>query len=103
MIAARKDRGYGNYLFEAVINNINDRGCVVARLRQTSNWYRRNWMNEMMQKFLSGSCPWNPGYTRKKIREGFKKIQQSGVYEIDYFEDMMIAGIEYQDIDIKHQ
>ena len=93
IIAGRRDRGYGNCLFEAVINNINDRGCFDEKLRQTPNWYRRNWMNEMMEKLLSGSCPWNPGYTRQEIREGFKKIQESGVYEIDYFGDMMIAGI----------
>ena len=93
MKAGRKDRGYGNCLFKAVINNINDRDCFVVKLRQTPNWYRKNWMNEMMVKLLSGSCPWNPGYTRQEIREGFQKIKESGVYEIDFFGDMMIAGI----------
>ena len=27
--AGRKDKGYGNCVFEAVINNINDRGCFM--------------------------------------------------------------------------
>ena len=40
--AGRKDRGYGNCVFEAVINNINDRDCFVVKLRQTLNLCRRN-------------------------------------------------------------
>ena len=57
----RKDRGYGNCVFEAVINNINDRDCFRDKLVQTPNWYRRNWMAQMMQRIITGTCPWNPG------------------------------------------
>ena len=32
MRAGRKDRGYGNCAFEAVINNINDRACYSNKL-----------------------------------------------------------------------
>ena len=89
----RKDRGYGNCAFEAVINNINDRACFRDKLLQTPNWYRRIWMAQMMQRIIMGTCPWNPGYTEQQIREGFEKLQESGVYEIDFFGDMMIVGI----------
>ena len=34
----RKDRGYGNCAFEAVINNINDRACFHDKLLQSPNW-----------------------------------------------------------------
>ena len=38
MTAGRKDRGYGNCAFEAVINNINDRACFHDKLLQSPNW-----------------------------------------------------------------
>ena len=36
--AGRRDRGYGNCAFEAVINNINDRACFNDKFVQ-SPWY----------------------------------------------------------------
>ena len=68
------DRGYGNCVFEAVINNINDRACFTEKLRQTPNWYRRIWMNEMMERMISKRCLWNPGYNEQQTREGFDKM-----------------------------
>ena len=91
--AGRKDRRYGNCASEAVINNINDRDCFSDKLLQSPNWYRRNWMSQMMEKLLDGRCPWNMGYTEQQIREGFAKLQESGIYEIDFFGDLMIGGI----------
>ena len=89
----RKDRGYGNCVFEAVINNINDRECFKEKLKQTPNWYRRLWMNQMLDRIICKICPWNPGFTEKQLRDGFEKVKQSGVYEVDYFGDMMLGGI----------
>ena len=91
--AGRRDRGYGNCIFEAVINNINDRAYFTEKLRQTPNWYRRIWMDEMMKRMISERCLWNPGYNAQQIREGFEKVKESGVYEIDFFGDMMLVGI----------
>ena len=93
MKAGRQDRGYGNCAFEAVINNINDRDCFSDKLLQSPNWYRRSWMDQMMMRIIMGICLWNPGYTENQIREGFAKLQETGIYEIDFFGDMMIAGI----------
>ena len=89
----RKDRGYGNCVFEAVINNMNDRACFREKFRQTPNWYRKIWMDEMMERIMDGICPWNLGYTEQQIREGFEKVKETGVYEIDFFGDIVIAGI----------
>ena len=89
----RKDRGYGNCVFEAVINNINDRVCFSEKLFQSPNWYRWCWMNEMMERLITCMCFWNPGYSIEQLREGFGKIKESGIYDIDFFGDMMIVGI----------
>ena len=91
--AGRKDRGYGDCAFEAVINNINDRACFTNKLVQTPNWYRRLWMDQMMERIILGICPWNLGYTEHQLREGFDKLKMTGVYEIDFFGDMMLGGI----------
>ena len=91
--AGSKDRGFGNCVFESVINNINERACFEEKLKQTPNWYRRTWMNEMMNRIIDGICPWNLSYTESQIREGFEQVKESGVYEVDFFGDMMIGGI----------
>ena len=57
MKAGRKDRGYGNCVFEAVINNINDRSCYIDNLRQSPNWYRHIWMKEMMERLILEIVP----------------------------------------------
>ena len=91
--AGRKDRGYGNCVFEAAINNINDRSCFRNKLSQTPNWYRHLWMDQMMERIILEICPWNLGYTDHQLREGFEKLKITGVYEIDFFGDMMLGGI----------
>ena len=83
--AGSKDRGFGNCVFESVINNINERACFKEKLKQTPNWYRRTWMNEMMNRIIDGICPWNLSYTESQIREGFEQVKESGVYEVDFF------------------
>ena len=63
------------------------------RLRQSPNWYRRMWMDEMMTRIINGMCPWNPGYTENQLRYAFEHLKESGIYEMEFFGDMMIAGI----------
>ena len=92
MKAGRKDRGYGNCAFEAAINNINDRACYSNKLLLSANWYRRIWMDQMMENIILGICPWNLSYTEQEIRHGFEKLKESGIYEIDFFGDMMMGG-----------
>ena len=50
-------------------------------------------MNEMLNRILLEICQINPGFTENQLREGFEKVQQSGVYEVPYFGDMMLGGI----------
>ena len=91
--AGRKDKGYGNCAFESVINNINDRACYKEQLRQSPNWYRHIWMEEMKNRIILGICTLNPGYSDQEINEGFEVVKRSGVYEVDFFGDMIIPGI----------
>ena len=66
--AGLKDKGFGNCAFESVINNINERSCFQQKLKQTPNWYRRIWMNNMMRRIIEGRCLWNLGFTENEIR-----------------------------------
>ena len=36
---------------------------------------------------------WNPGFTDQQLREGFKRVKESGVYEVDFFGDIFLGGI----------
>ena len=50
-------------------------------------------MEDMMNRIILGICPWNASYSVQQIREGFKKLMESGIYELDFFGDMMMGGI----------
>ena len=63
-----EDKGFGNCAFESVINKINERSCFEQKLKQTPNWYRRIWMNNMMRRIIEGRCLWNLGFTENEIR-----------------------------------
>ena len=88
-----ENRGFGNCSYESVILNINERDCYEEKLRMTPDYYRRIWNTDLMNKILDERIPWNPGLTRAQIQEGFKELMESGVYERNFFGDMMMAGI----------
>ena len=89
----RENHGGGNCSYEAVIFNINDRSCFQSKFHMSLQQYRVIWTTDTMNKILDEKIPWNPGFTRAEIVEGFKELQVSGVYERDFFGDMMMAGI----------
>ena len=91
--AGRENGGNGNCSYESVIYNINERNCFKEKLPMSSDYYRRIWNTDMMNKLLDRRIPWNPGLTRAEIMEGFNRLNETGVYEIPYFGDMMMAGI----------
>ena len=85
--------GHGNCSYESVILNIRDRECFKDKLPMSPSFYRRIWNIDLMNKILDKKIPWNPGLTSAEIREGFKELMDSGVYERSFFGDMMMAGI----------
>ena len=89
----RENQGHGNCSYEAVIININDRNCFKEKFHMSLQHYRMIWNTDLMNKMLDEKIPWNPGLTRKQIVQGFNELMQSGIYEIDFFGDLMIAGI----------
>ena len=89
----RENRGGGNCSYEAVIFNINDRNCFQSKFHMSLDHYRVIWTTDTMNKILDEKIPWNPGLTRTEIVQGFRELQVSGVYERDFFGDMMMVGI----------
>ena len=70
------------------------KSCFNEKLLENPDFYRRIWTNDMMIKTLSNNdCSWNPGLTKKQLIDGFKEMMESGVYEIEFFGDMMMPGI----------
>ena len=55
--------------------------------------YRIVWNTDIMNKILDQRIPWNPGLTRTEIVQGFQELMVSGVYEREFFGDMMMAGV----------
>ena len=89
----RENHGMGNCSYEAVIFNINDRSCFHSKFNMSLEHYRVVWNTDMMNKILDKRVPWNPGLTRQEIVQGFQDLMISGVYERDFFGDMIMAGI----------
>ena len=56
-------------------------------------FYRRVWNIDLMNKIIDERIPWNLGMTKDEIEQGFQELMVSGVYERDFFGDMMMAGI----------
>ena len=88
-----KNPGRGNCSYESVILNINERNCFRNKFNMSLGHYRVVWNTDMMNKILDKRVPWNPGLTREEIVEGFQELMISGVYERDFFGDMIMAGI----------
>ena len=89
----RENSANGNCAYQSVIFNINDRECYKTQLPMSPDFYRRVWTIDLMNKILDRKIPWNPGMTSQEITDGFQEIMVSGVYERNYFGDMMIPGI----------
>ena len=89
----RQNHADGNCSYESVIFNINDRDCFKEKLTMSPDFYRRIWNTDMMNKILDGTNPWNPGFTRTQIVQGFQELMETGVYERSFFGDMMMVGI----------
>ena len=82
----------GNCAFDAVINNINHRNCFSEKLSLSSIVYRQIWVTEL-EKESSKYPTLGAGYTREEKEENWNRLKQSGVYEIDFFGDMVMHAI----------
>ena len=84
--------GSGNCAFEAVLNNINERSSFEQKYEFSADYYRRIWMTDMEAKVIDNP-DWNSGYSETEIKNGFAQIKVSGVYERDFFGDLILPGI----------
>jgi hypothetical protein len=82
----------GNCAFDAVINNINDRKCFHEKLTLPSNVYRQVWVTELEME-SSNYATLGAGYSEEEKKENWNRLKQSGVYEIDFFGDLVIHAI----------
>ena len=89
----RANRGAGNCSYESVVYNINDRNCFREKLPLSPDAYRRIWTTDMMNRILDKTCTWNPGLTKRQLVDGFTIMMDSGVYEVEFFGDMIMPGI----------
>ena len=82
----------GNCAFDAVINNINDRACFSEKLPLESTVYRQIWITELeieTEKYpILGA-----GYTEEERKENWNLLKHSGIYEVDFFGDLVLHAI----------
>ena len=79
-----ENNGGGNCSYESVVLNINNRDCYKDKLNMSTDYYRKIWNTDLMNKILDQRIPWNPGLTRAQIIGGFQELKESGVYELSF-------------------
>ena len=82
--------GLGDYAFESVIQNINDRSCFRNKFIMPCDYYRKIFMTDMANRTVN--TPWNI-YSSKKWLEGWQEMLIPGTYERGIFGDLMLPGI----------
>ena len=92
LIPGRMNNADGNCAFDAVIYNINDRLCFTEKLQLESVVYRQIWITELEDE--ADKYPnLGAGYTAEERKENWNLLKQSGVYEVDFFGDMVLHAI----------
>ena len=82
----------GNCAFDAVLNNINHRRCFSNKLPLSSLEYRQIWVTEL--ESLSSTYPdLGAGYSQEEKEENWNRLKQFGIYDIDFFGDLVINAI----------
>ena len=82
----------GNCAFDAVINNVNNRKCFHEKLLLSSTTYRQIWVTELEQE--SANYPrLGAGFSLEEREENWNHLKQSGVYEVEFFGDLVIHAI----------
>ena len=87
----RANAATGNCALEAPVYNVNDRKCFNENFDKPITYYRRLWMSEGEKIFFES--PFNPGYSDSQWKDGFKKLKQSNIYKVDFFEDLIIPSV----------
>ena len=90
LVPGRPNPGLGDYAFEAIIQNNNDRSCFQEKFLLPVNHYRGIWTTDMANRTIDG--PWNT-YSRNDWLEGWRQMQIPGTYERGIFGDLMLPGI----------
>ena len=92
LVHGTRNKADGNCAFDSVISNINDRICFSEKMDLSSEVYRQIWVTELeMENSKYPSL--GAGYTIEEKREHWNHLKQSGVYEVDFFGDLVIHAI----------
>ena len=82
----------GNCSFDAVLHNINERSCFLEKLPLSSTTYRQIWVTELENQ--SAKYPTlGAGFTEEERQENWNLLKQSGVYEVEFFGDLVMHAI----------
>ena len=87
----RPNPALGDCVFEAAIFNNNDRSCFTEKFSLPIDQYRKMWISEGENMLFDSD--FNPGYTNKEWKAGFSQLKKPGVYEVDFFGDLVIPCI----------
>ena len=92
LIPGKSNNADGNCAFESVIHNINFRDCYSEKLCLSPTTYRHVWMTDLEKQTINFPTL-GAGFTAEERRENWNLLKQSGVYEIEFFGDMVLHGI----------
>ena len=87
-----KNAADGNCAFESVVENINGRQCFHTKLPLSITQYRQIWITDLENQ-TSKFPTLGAGYSKEQRCQNWNRLKQSGVYEIEFFGDLMLNAI----------
>ena len=92
LLPGKPNEGNGNCFIESVMDQISSRKCYREVLRESPLYYRRKWIKKA-EKAARKTNFYPGGFTATQWQDGWDRLLEDGIYEIDYFGDLMIPGI----------
>ena len=93
LVPGRPTSTIGNCCFEAVLFNINDRGCF-DNLHLDADAYRQMWINEFQEEVDHNYPDSIPANLSPQLRlQQWNKLKHSGCWNVDLFGDMVPNAI----------
>ena len=84
----------GNCLLEAVRGNVEDRDVFTSKIEETVSELRRNTAVE--GETVIGASPYRiEDFSEEQWAEGWARMRYEGVWDIDYFGDLMIIALAH--------
>ena len=81
ILPGRANPATGDCVFESAVFNVNDRNCFQETFPLSISYYRHIWCTDIENRLFDS--PFNPGYSHSDWSNGWNRVKQPRVYEVE--------------------